>query len=357
MSSLKCLTTVDLTTLIESSLKRADAVAETAAETEREVEIAAIDSELAEELGFDDSSIQKREETIQLEAILESLAEVSPEARDHFMDLLEQKLAVKHYGLSEIVPQNGAMVPYAQIRDQLLNTKKKLLDAENKLLNISKTARIITQSLPIRIKGYISLQPASKEYRNNLKFLAKAAILDSQDTRIYLAALKVVDRVYNQPSLKSLDSYVLRRGLKFLARIDSAIIGAVTSTALLFPSISTEIVYYGSIFFIFINGVTAIGYNTPSPNAKEDRHAYFNEALARHASRYADRLPRALTDTLDYAKKLQAQLENPSSVDLNYSRRLAELSIGMDRARFYFHSMIPLFEDIHSMKHLFEKLK
>ena len=250
---------------------------------------------------------------------IEAVEELDPNAKQRFIDAL----TAQQYGVKRNTAQSE-LVPYDTIVDEVVK------------------ARALVTELSDKIVAYRNVLPYERSDRKRLKTLADAAILDEQDTRIYLAALKRVDAVLNKWSLENKHSAevygIWTEGGGLFLGYNGIIIPLSIAT--------TPLLLLPSILAIFLLPVAFAMASIVTPG---DDINYQN-AIARYAQKkekeFAE-LPQHLDVALNYAQKMQEQLQKPKKVSRDYAQRTAELVDAVDYGKKYFSAAIPLLERLN----------
>ncbi|HLC97289.1 MAG TPA: hypothetical protein VJC21_00720 [Candidatus Nanoarchaeia archaeon] len=274
--------------------------------------------QLERELSGVDAPAAAREENTSLDNLLEAVEELDPNAKQRFIDAL----TAQQYGVKRNTAQRSELVPYGDIIDEVAK------------------ARTLVTELGGKIAAYRNVLPYEQSDRKRLKTLAEAAILYEQDTRIYLAALKRADGMLNKDSLKNKENEAASRRWTIGGVIMGGYNGLTLAVGL---AIGTPLLLTGSLFFSVFHVLDLL------TNESSDEQTY-QTAIARYAKKkekeFAE-LPQHLDVALNYAQKMQEQLQKPQKVSKDYARRTVELWDAVDYGKKYFSAAIPLLERLN----------
>lgn len=259
-----------------------------------------------------------------LECLVEGITELSPKARQYFIDAV----ITQHYGIKPAKESPKSVIPYGDVRSQIEQMEK------------------LTESLQDGIQTYLRTKPYKREVKTALERLVQIGILDQEETNIYLAAVKKLDRFLNKESLNYSENCNRVIKIKRNGTIAAACSLAITGTAILvgFPML-IQFSLFNSLWFF---------YEGKRFNSEGKVINYKNALINQLQKKGADH-DLHLKVAIDYGKRLQERLNNPSQLNVEYSNYLHEIPERISRAKSYLSDSISTFESIERKLTLTEK--
>lgn len=259
-----------------------------------------------------------------LECLIEGVTELNPQARQYFLDAV----ITQHYGIRPTKESPKSVIPYGDVRSQIEQMEE------------------LTKSLQDCIRTYLNTKPYKKEGRIALKRLVQLSILDQEETNIYLAAVKKLDCFLNKKSLRYSDEYNRSIKLKRNGTIAAACSLAITGAAVLVGNpILLQFSLFNLLWFVYEG-------KRFSPVGKEIN---YKKALINQLQKKGVDYDLHLKVALDYGKRLQERLINPSQLNREYSNHFHEIPERISRAKSYLSNSISTFESIEKKLTLTEK--
>ncbi len=255
---------------------------------------------------------------ISLETVMESLKNAKPEIKE----IAIKELLLQHYGIeTKNVAAQG--LPYKTLEQQLA-------DYEQQIENYPKKSSEYSKNILYGMTAF-----------KNLDQLMDANIINIKDALIYKVAIKKIDQALSSYKLKNPVNHKFLRSLKKGAFYNAAALAIGSSLALGSQN-------FGIAEFVVCSGVFFSSMITFSVCSDAEIHgtlyaedvAEYKKSVAQHLKKHGRTLGQDINVAIEYAQKLQRQLENPANINVKYLDSLEFLSTTKRQTQEYLNSSL-----------------
>jgi hypothetical protein len=271
------------------------------------------DSQNSDGINFDDMNKDS-----QLEMILEEVNLMPKQLQEQ----LRKRLVMNHYGIksSPIELQS---------------------ESYNNLQRKNAEVSALIDGFGDKVSSYLEVLPNSRINRKNLSLLANAGIIDLQDTQIYLAAIKNVDKVFNKENLRSVENETRFRRGKNIAYVTGVL--SLAGLAGAYFAGGNVAAILSSSFTGAIGGFMFASF--PTFFVKKNPIRY-QKKIIKHLSQKAQNINSDIGLAQEYASLLNDQVCNPTRINSDYLNKYLEVEQGVNQAKKYFSKVTRLLEEI-----------